>query len=169
MSARAQDWRGRDRQRRRRHGRREPQGPDLQSDRLGLKEDWTIGGRSAAGDQALARPWCIAVDGEGLLYVLDVQDACVKVFDRTGAYVRAIGRRGQGPGEIGAAFSIMIPAKSKTLIFNDVGGRPPRFLFLWTVRFRRTFPSEGSPMIQPSTRASTSMSIRPTSETAGNL
>jgi len=142
MSARAQDWRGRIVKEGDVTVVENPKDPISKGPALGLKEDWTIGGRSAAGDQALARPWCIAVDGEGLLYVLDVQDACVKVFDRTGAYVRAIGRRGQGPGEIGAAFSIMIPAKSKTLIFNDVGGRRLAFFSL-DGTFQKNLPVRG--------------------------
>jgi hypothetical protein len=142
ISAQAQDWKGRIVKEGDITVVQNPKDPIHSGPVLGLKEDWTIGGKSKAGDQALAKPWCIAVDEEGLLYVLDVQDACVKVFDGTGTYVRAIGRRGQGPGEIGAAFSIMIPEKSKILIFNDVGGRRLAFFSLGGM-FQKNLPVRG--------------------------
>jgi hypothetical protein len=109
---------------------------------LKLMEDWTVGAETGGGGPSLAKPWDIAVDEDGLLYVLDVQDACVKVFDGKGAYVRTIGRRGQGPGEIGAAFSIIIPTKAKTLIVNDVRGRRLAFFSLNGV-FEKNLPLRG--------------------------
>jgi hypothetical protein len=142
MSAQAQNWKGRIIKEGDVTVVQNPKNPIYEGPALSLREDWAIGGKSATGDQALAKPWCIAVDEEGLLYVLDVQDACVKVFDGTGAYVRAIGRRGQGPGEIGAAFSIMIPAKSRTLAFNDVGGRRLAFFSLDGI-FQKNLPFRG--------------------------
>jgi hypothetical protein len=142
ISAQAQDWKGRIAKEGDITVAQNPREPIHKGPVLGLKEDWAIGGKSAAGDQSPAKPWCIAVDEEGLLYVLDVQDACVKVFDGTGTYVRTIGRHGQGPGEIGAAFSIMIPAKSRTLVFNDVGGRRLAFFSLDGL-FQKNLPVRG--------------------------
>lgn len=37
--------------------------------------------------------------GKGALYVLDAQEAALKVFTRAGRYLKDIGRQGQGPGE----------------------------------------------------------------------
>jgi 6-bladed beta-propeller len=107
-----------------------PREPIVKAPLIELKRDWTAGGETAAGRSGLAKPWDIALDDEGRLYVLDIQDASVKVFDPQGAYVRTIGRRGQGPGEIGAAFSIIVPWRAKTLIVNDVGGRRLAFFSL---------------------------------------
>ncbi len=42
----------------------------------------------------------LAVDGEGLVYVTDAAQATVLVVDSSGAIVRQIGRRGNGPGEL---------------------------------------------------------------------
>lgn len=44
-------------------------------------------------------PWSIGSDVSGHIYVLDVGDARVGVFDSTGKHVRDLGRRGGGPGE----------------------------------------------------------------------
>ena len=119
-----------------------PRDPIHREPVLSLREDWRIGGPAATGDPGLARPWSLAVDDAGLLYVLDVQDACVRVYDDQGAYLRSIGRRGQGPGEIGAAFSIVIPTGSKTLVFNDIRGRRLVFFSLDGV-FERNVPLRG--------------------------
>jgi hypothetical protein len=114
-----------------------------------LTEEWAIGGEKPGDAASLARPWDIAVDDEGRLFVLDIQDACVKVYDAKGAYVRTIGRRGQGPGEIGAAFSIVIPRGSRTLVLNDVRGRRLVFFSLDGL-FEKSLPLRGftdSPVI----------------------
>lgn len=45
---------------------------------------------------------------DGTIYVLDEQAAEVRVFDSSGEYQRTIARRGEGPGEIGAANGILL-------------------------------------------------------------
>jgi hypothetical protein len=47
--------------------------------------------------------WSIAsadIDDLGRIFVLDDVEACVKVFDSTGAYIQNLTRRGSGPGEL---------------------------------------------------------------------
>lgn len=47
--------------------------------------------------------WSIAsadIDDQGRVFVLDDVEACVKVFDSTGAYIQNLTRRGSGPGEL---------------------------------------------------------------------
>lgn len=119
-----------------------PGEPIIKAPLVELKRDWTAGGDAAAGRPGLAKPWDIALDDEGRLYVLDIQDASIKVFDPQGAYVRTIGRRGQGPGEIGAAFSILVPWRARTLIVNDAGGRRLSFFSLDGV-FEKNLPLRG--------------------------
>jgi len=119
-----------------------PREPIVNGPLVKLKRDWMAGGETHAGSPVLAKPWDIALDDEGRLYVLDIQDATIKVFDPQGAYVRTIGRRGQGPGEIGAAFSIVVPWRAKTLLVNDVGGRRLAFFSLEGV-FEKNLPLRG--------------------------
>ncbi len=45
-------------------------------------------------------PWTIAADRRGRVYVLDVGDYRVAVFDANGRHLRDLGRRGGGPGEL---------------------------------------------------------------------
>jgi len=79
---------------------RNPKEPLYKTPVLELKEDLSLGGPEARGDYAFGEARNFVVDDEGAIYVLDTQSAHVKVFDRSGKYVRTIGRKGQGPGEL---------------------------------------------------------------------
>jgi hypothetical protein len=90
---------------------------------LSLKEDLSIGGSGATGENVFSYLMDIAVDQDGDIYALDLRDCCIKVFDRTGKFLRKIGRRGQGPGELGGPFSMtLLPAENEIFV-HDVGGR----------------------------------------------
>lgn len=54
---------------------------------------------SDSGETAIVNPSGIVVDGAGRLYVEERAPVGIKVFDRSGAFVRTIGREGDGPGE----------------------------------------------------------------------
>lgn len=75
---------------------------------LELTEDLSLGGPDALGDYAFSQIRHFAVDDAGAIYVLDYKDAHVKVFDASGKYLRTIGRKGQGPGELEAPRSVSI-------------------------------------------------------------
>lgn len=45
-------------------------------------------------------PQQIAEGPDGNIYVYDQQDAFIKVYSPSGKFIRKIGGRGQGPGEI---------------------------------------------------------------------
>lgn len=47
----------------------------------------------------LGRPAALACDAERI-YVVDAVDCAVKVFSRDGRFLRAVGRKGDGPGEL---------------------------------------------------------------------
>jgi hypothetical protein len=58
----------------------------------------------------------IAVDEEGNIYILDFKEANVKVFDENGMYLRTMGKKGQGPGEIGMPFYVSITHDDEVLV-----------------------------------------------------
>jgi len=47
----------------------------------------------------LGRPLALALGGD-VLFVADAQDCAIKVFSKEGRFLRAFGRKGQGPGEL---------------------------------------------------------------------
>ena len=77
-----------------------PKEPLYKTPVLELKEELSLGGPDAPGDQAFDSIRNFVVDDAGTIYVLDQRAAHVKVFDASGRYVRTIGRKGQGPGEL---------------------------------------------------------------------
>ncbi|MCD6115493.1 6-bladed beta-propeller [bacterium] len=62
-------------------------------------EDLKIGGENENGKIKLFQPRHIAVDKNGSIFVSDVSDKSIKVFDKNGKYLGTIGRKGSGPGE----------------------------------------------------------------------
>ena len=84
---------------------------------------------SAEGPGQLVEPGSIGVDDAGRVYVADRKPMMVKVFDSTGAFVRAIGREGAGPGEFRVAFiavrgsNLVVhdPMSSRTSVFDTSG------------------------------------------------
>lgn len=121
---------------------RNPKEPINNKPILSLKEDFSIGGSQAKNEYVLALPTSLAVDKKGELFVLDFKESRIKVFDDAGKFVRTIGRLGQGPGEIGAAWSISLPWGSNELAFRDIRNRKLTF-FSRKGRFSEAFRSEG--------------------------
>jgi len=64
-----------------------------------LEEDLAIGGDPTKETAYFPRGGALSVDGEGNMYVADLGNVRVQMFDKTGAFVRQLGRKGQGPGE----------------------------------------------------------------------
>lgn len=67
--------------------------------RVELEELWRIGGEDDE-DNLLGVIDRVLTDDDGNIYLLDIQLAEVQVFDPDGIYLRSVGKRGDGPGEI---------------------------------------------------------------------
>ena len=62
-------------------------------------EELSIHTEDEEGNILIYRPGSYAVDEEGDIYICDLQDQKIKVFDPSGRYIRSIGDKGEGPGE----------------------------------------------------------------------
>jgi len=56
------------------------------------------------------------VDGQGRVYVCDWGNRRVQVYDKNGAYMRTLGRQGQGPGEYGMPASVLLDGEGNAYI-----------------------------------------------------
>lgn len=65
-----------------------------------LSPDLTIGVLDGEDHEVFGDVRGIEADAEGRIYVLDAQTTDVRVFAPDGTFLRRIGRRGEGPGEI---------------------------------------------------------------------
>ncbi len=64
-----------------------------------LEEQWRVGGESEEQGEFFGLITDIGVHPSGDVYLVDRQLSEVKVFSKSGEYLRTIGREGEGPGE----------------------------------------------------------------------
>jgi len=81
-----------------------------------LAEELSIGKAGRGEEYIFSRIRSIAVDEKERIYVLDTKEAHVKVFDKNGDYVKTVGRKGQGPGEMSLPFSICITSQNEIMV-----------------------------------------------------
>jgi hypothetical protein len=97
-----------------------PKDPIYKGPIIAFKEDYSVGGTGAAGDYTFLDPRDIAIDKDGNIYVLDLRESCIKVFDPSAKFLRKISRRGQGPGELGGPFSMTLLLEKGEILINDI-------------------------------------------------
>ncbi|MFH0988731.1 MAG: 6-bladed beta-propeller [bacterium] len=66
----------------------------------------------------LIHPYDLSIS-EDLIFIADAKDCCIKVFNKEGIFIRKIGSRGKGPGELLDPFVIAIDDKNKLLYCDD--------------------------------------------------
>jgi len=102
---------------------RNPEEPVYNFPILEMKEDLSLGGPEAIGDYAFNRVRTLAVDALENIYILDLKEAHMKVFDKTGKYIKTIGRKGQGPGELERPITLSINQTTGELVIQQSNGR----------------------------------------------
>jgi hypothetical protein len=75
----------------------------------------------------LNKPLDLKVDDQGRVYVMDWGDVHIKVYDSQGRFLRTIGRKGQGPGELDTPFHFGLLKSGKVCVLD---GRQRRVTFL---------------------------------------
>jgi hypothetical protein len=70
------------------------------SKRMVLSKIWTIGENNINEKYDFAAISDIIVDSNGNIYVCDSKDHCIKIYSAQGEYIKSIGKKGQGPGEL---------------------------------------------------------------------
>jgi len=97
---------------------RNPETPRYGTFAFDLIEDLVIGREK---DEAYFFPEMayVNVDGRGRLYVCDIGNRRVQVYDESGIYVRSLGRQGQGPGEYSFPSNVLIDSPGD--IYIDSG------------------------------------------------
>jgi len=99
-----------------------PRVPMLGESAFSIEETLSIGSKDGGREYTFAEIADLGVDEEGNIYVLDSRDALIKVFNNVGSYIRTIGRRGQGPGEMQRPTNLAM-APANQILVNDRGAR----------------------------------------------
>jgi hypothetical protein len=99
---------------------RNPKGPIYDEDVFGLEEELSIGEAEGRKDYMFSMIVSIDVDDKGNIYVLDIKETHIKVFNPNGRLIRIIGRKGQGPGEFQRPFTVQITAQNEVVIWDVI-------------------------------------------------
>lgn len=87
-----------------------------------LREDLLIGGQKEDMEYTLSDIRSVQVDDKDTIYVLDLKDVLVKVFDKNGKSLRTFGKKGEGPCEFQLPYRMYLIA-GKELMFYDISNR----------------------------------------------
>jgi len=88
-----------------------------------LEEELSIGEAEGNEEYMFSQIRDIAVDEEERIYVLEIKESHIKVFDKNGSYLRTIGKKGQGPGEIGMPSFMSITKQNEVLVEDPMNRR----------------------------------------------
>lgn len=107
---------------------RNPNEPIYSEEVFQLEEDLTI--ISPEDEEIMFQNLTtLVVDDAENIYVTDTKAGHILVFDKNGDFVRTIGKRGQGPGEMMYPLDLVIVAQ-KELMINDLGQAKLHFFSL---------------------------------------
>lgn len=97
----------------------------------GMRHRFSIYGYGDEPGQLLKRPHGVAVDKKGNIYITDMENSRVLIFDKSGNYLSKFGKKGKGKGEFMYPMGIAVAPNgrifvtenglSKVLIFNRKG------------------------------------------------
>ena len=85
-------------------------------------EELRIGSAMAEGPDLFGRIYSFDVDAWGRIFILDAQAQEVRVFDASGAFVRTIGGRGEGPGEMQQAAKVDLARDGEVWVMDQGRG-----------------------------------------------
>jgi hypothetical protein len=110
-------------------------GPEVFS----LEEELTIGVEEGKEEQMFTNISDVAVDNDENIYILDLKQRQIRVFNKTGMYLRNISKIGQGPGEFQYANQVIITPNREFVICDPFA----RKLFFFSLEgvFKRDLPT----------------------------
>ena len=108
-----------------------------------FKEEFTFSDKDETGEIRLYKPGRYTINAQGQVFIVDESDMAIKVLDAEGRYLRAIGRKGSGPGEFGQISDLAILPDGRLLI-TDFETRRTSFLspegdFLRSFQWKKFF------------------------------
>ena len=101
---------------------------------------------SASPEYLFGWPGYVATDSEGHIYVADMGIMAVRVYDAEGHYLRTIGARGQGPGEMLSIKAMYVNDRDQLLLYDRNNERVTRFAPDGTVLTQHSAPNSMNSM-----------------------
>jgi hypothetical protein len=85
-----------------------------------LQEDLKIGGDPGKENYYIPNGGVLNVDESGNLYFADYGNIRIQIFDKSGKFVRTVGRKGQGPGEFMYPTNILFDAAGNICVTDGI-------------------------------------------------
>jgi hypothetical protein len=108
-----------------------------------FEEELAYKEKDERGETRLFNPGRVAVDAQGNAYIEDQSDTSIKVFDPAGKFLRAIGRKGEGPGEFADIGEIIPLSDGRVLVTDSLARRTsffgPEGQFLSSLAWKKLF------------------------------
>jgi hypothetical protein len=95
-----------------------PKEPMYGEDVFSLEDELSIGEAEGRDEYMFGYTVSIAVNDNEDIYILDIQQKNIRVFDSNGKYIKTIGRPGQGPGELEMPTQIQIISQNELVAFD---------------------------------------------------
>lgn len=89
----------------------------------------------------------VEADDQGNIYVVEGRLAHVRVFNESGEYLKTIGTRGQGPGEMQMPIYVQVTDQDEILVHDYTGQRLSYFSMEGVFLKQKSTASTGSPFI----------------------
>jgi hypothetical protein len=100
-----------------------PKEPMYGKEVLSLEEELIIGVTEGKEEYMFSRINDIDADDEGNIYVAEGISAHIRVFDENGNYLRTMGRKGQGPGEMQMPIYVQITSQNELVVHDYMAQR----------------------------------------------
>ena len=91
---------------------------------LRFAQSW---GRQGVGSGDFVKPFGIAADGLGNIYVADTYDNRVQVFDNTGTFLKAWGQKGTGSGSFAVPYDVAVDGEGNVYVADTGNYRVQKF------------------------------------------
>jgi len=120
-----------------------PKKPAFGEGAFTIGEDLSIGKPGGTGGLPFSRMWSLTVDDEENIYALDQGETQVKVFDKKGIFLRTLGRKGAGPGELQNPNNIFITDRPELVVedyIRNLTYYTPAGKYVRTLSTARIFP-----------------------------
>lgn len=88
-----------------------------------LEEELSMGEAEGREEYLFNLIISIAVDDEERIYVADRKESHVKLFNENGKYLRTIGKKGQGPGEMQMPIYVQISSQNELIVHDYIAQR----------------------------------------------
>ena len=88
-----------------------------------IEEELSIGKAEGEEEYIFSQVRAIGVDNQEQIYALDIKNAHIKVIDKNGVYLRTVGKKGEGPGEINVPVDMFISAQNEIIVDDIANNR----------------------------------------------